>query len=87
MFLLLNCVCFGCNRKTIQRITQLCAELPMVQEYTVSNLTVENQGGKVVRVRLPARMLTRGNYQIELRGVAADGSKSPSEVYSFTVSE
>jgi hypothetical protein len=53
------------------------------QEYTVSNLTVENQGGKVVRVRLPARMLTRGNYQIELRGVAADGSKSPPEIYSF----
>lgn len=56
-------------------------------EHTVSNLMIDNQGGKVVRIRLPAGMLTRGNYQIELRGVAADSSKSPSEVYSFTVPE
>ena len=58
-----------------------------VQEYTVSNLTSENQGGKVVRIRLSALMLTRGNYQIELRGVAPDGTKSPPEVYSVSVSD
>lgn len=57
------------------------------QSYTVSNLVLENESGKVVRIRLPSGMLTRGNYQIELRGVAADSSKSPPEVYSFTVSE
>ena len=57
------------------------------QSYTISNLAIENQSGKVVRVRLPARMLTEGNYQIALRGVAADGGTSQPEVYSFTVSE
>jgi len=55
------------------------------QSYTIPNLRVENEGGKVIRFRLPAHMLTRGNYQIELSGVAADGTKGPLEVYNFTV--
>lgn len=57
------------------------------QSNTISNLTAEKEDGKFIRVRLLNRRLTRGNYQVELRGVAADGSKSPPEVYSFTVSE
>jgi anti-sigma factor RsiW len=55
------------------------------QSYTIDNVTIE--GSKVIRIRLPARILIRGNNQIELTGVAADGSKSPPEIYSFTVSE
>ena len=68
------------------------------QPYTIPNLKAERENGKFIRVRLPAHMLTRGNYQIELTGVAAvivagdvpvaaDGTKSPPEIYSFTVSE
>jgi hypothetical protein len=48
---------------------------------------IENYGGKVVRIRVPSRILSRGNNQIEVTGVAADGSKSPPEIYSFIVSE
>jgi len=57
------------------------------QSYTIPNLTAEKDDGKFIRVRLSNHRFARGNYQIELRGVAADGSKSPPEVYSFTVSE
>ena len=57
------------------------------QYYTIPNLQAENEGGKVVRIRLPAHVLTGGTYQIQLSGTSADGSKSPSEIYSFTVSE
>ena len=57
------------------------------QPYTLDNLTIEKDGGKMIRIRVPARLLTRGNNQIELTGVAANGSKSSSEIYSFFVSE
>jgi hypothetical protein len=57
------------------------------QSYTIPNLKPENDGGKVIPVRLPTHMLKRGTYQIELSGVSAGGSTSPAEIYSFTVSE
>lgn len=57
------------------------------QPYTIDNVPIENYGGKVIRIRVPARILSRGNNQIEVTGVAADGSKSPPEIYSFFVSE
>lgn len=57
------------------------------QPYSIPNLKAENEGEKVIRVRLPAHRLTRGTYQIELSGVATDGSKNSLEVYSFTVAE
>ena len=57
------------------------------RSYTIPNLTAEGEAGKFIRVQLPAHMLTRGNYQIELSGLSAEGPKSPTEVYSFTVPE
>jgi hypothetical protein len=57
------------------------------QLFTIANLTAEKEDGKFIRVRLPAHMLSRGNLQIELSGVAADGTTTAPEVYSFTVSE
>jgi hypothetical protein len=57
------------------------------RSYTIPNLRVEKDDAKFIRVRFPARFLTRGNYQIELAGISADGAKSPPEVYSFTVSD
>lgn len=53
--------------------------------YNIPNLRAENEGGKVIRIRLIPHMLTIGNYQIQLSGVSADGNTSPPEVYSFTV--
>ena len=57
------------------------------QPYTLSDLTAENEDGKFIRLRLPARKLTRGNYEIELSGISADGTPGPTEVYNFTLSE
>lgn len=59
------------------------------EPYTIPNLSAED---KVIRLRLYTDILMRGTYQIELIGVAADGTKSPPEVdnpevYNFTVSE
>ena len=55
--------------------------------YNIPNLTVDKEEGKVIRVRLPIHLLPRGDYQIEVTGVSADGTRSASEVYGFTVSE
>jgi hypothetical protein len=54
---------------------------------TTPDLQAENEGGKVVRVKLPAGILTRGTYQIELNGIAADGAVNPVAEYVFTVSD
>lgn len=55
------------------------------ESFTISNLQAESDGRYTIRLRLPAQMLTRGDYQINLIGVAADGSASSSEEYSFLV--
>jgi hypothetical protein len=44
-----------------------------------------DNGGNVIRFRIPARFFTRGLYQVELAGIGADGSTSPTEEYQFTV--
>ncbi len=53
---------------------------------TTPDLQAENDGGRMVRVKLPAAVLTRGTYQIELDGIADDGALNPVEEYGFTVS-
>jgi hypothetical protein len=55
------------------------------RSFTIPNLTAEN--GRFIRVRLPVPKLPRGNYRLELTGLAANGLKGPAEIYSFTVSE
>jgi len=57
------------------------------ESHTIPNLQAENEGGKVIRVRLPAHMLTRGTYQIQLTGLSEGDNTSPSEIYTFTVSK
>ena len=54
--------------------------------FTIPNLPPENDGN-VIRLRLPAHMLNRGQYQIHLSGVTNDGSASTSEEYSFVISD
>lgn len=41
--------------------------------------------GKTIRLRLPKDLLTRGDYQVELGGVNADGTLGPTEEYRFKV--
>ncbi len=56
------------------------------ESFTIPNLqAAESNGRPTIRLRLPAKMLKRGQYQINLMGVAADGSPRSSEEYSFVV--
>ena len=55
------------------------------ESLTLPTLRAENDG-TLIRLRVPARVLSRGLYWVELTGVGADGSTGPSEEYSFTVS-
>lgn len=54
--------------------------------YTIPDLQADSNGRNIIRIRLPASFLNRGQYQILLSGVADDGSLSPPEEYSFVVS-
>ena len=53
--------------------------------YTIPNLQPPGDGEYVIRLRLPAHILQRGNYRIELRGIAADGTTGITEEYGFVV--
>jgi hypothetical protein len=53
--------------------------------FTIPNLQAESNGRYTIRLRLPAQMLTRGDYQITLTGLSTDGSAKSSEEYSFVV--
>jgi hypothetical protein len=51
----------------------------------IGDLHAETDGGNAIRIRLPAHILTRGVYQIQLIGIAADGATGLTEEYKFTV--
>jgi hypothetical protein len=54
------------------------------ERFNVPPLQLDN-GTNMIRLRLPARLLNPGLYQIEISGVAADGAVSPAEEYTFEV--
>ena len=54
------------------------------EKFAVPPLHLDN-GSNMIRLRLPTRFLTRGLYQIEVSGVAANGVTSPAEEYQFVV--
>jgi hypothetical protein len=56
------------------------------EAFTIRNLQSETEGTHLIRIRLPVHMLHRGHYQIQLKGIANDGSASPAEEYQFGVS-
>ena len=53
------------------------------ERFTVRDLQADN--GNAIRLRLPRRYLTRGLYQIEISGVAPNGTTGPPEEYQFVV--
>lgn len=55
------------------------------ESFTIRNLQGEGDGRYVIRLRLPTRILTRGQYQVRLSGFDASGAVSQVEEYPFTV--
>jgi hypothetical protein len=56
------------------------------ESFAVRQLEPQTESGELLHLRLPADMLMRGLYQVELSGVGSDGAIGPSEEYTFTVS-
>jgi len=70
-----------------ERYTTYQAEVRRVggdESFTIRNLQAENDLYKI-RVRLPARILSRGQYQITLSGIDPGGAAGITEEYLFTV--
>ena len=55
------------------------------QSFTIRNLQAEGDGQYVISVRLPAHILTHGEYQLHLTGITTDGSAGSEEDYTLTV--
>ncbi|HXQ70583.1 MAG TPA: hypothetical protein VN844_08860 [Pyrinomonadaceae bacterium] len=60
-----------------------CVDCP--ESYMIGNLQPDSDGDYAIRVRVLAQILKKGQYRIELTGVAPDGSVGLSEEYTFTV--
>jgi hypothetical protein len=54
---------------------------------TMPNLQAENDARYGIRFRFPARVLTRGQYQVRLSGIDADGAAATTEEYAFIVED
>ena len=55
------------------------------ESYAIPNLQAENNGRYEIRLRFPARVLSRGQYQVRLSGIDNGGAGGTSEEYAFTV--
>jgi len=54
--------------------------------FNFPEIQVSDEHPRVIRLRVPTSLLSRGTYQIILSAIAADGSVSSVEEYNFTVS-
>lgn len=52
--------------------------------FTLPNLQAQNDDPGIIRLRLPARILSRGDYQVRLTGTG-NNVNGPTEEYSFSV--
>lgn len=55
--------------------------------FIIRDLRAIDGNESVIRLRLPAYILTRGTYEIQLTGILPNGSASSPEEYQFTVAE
>jgi hypothetical protein len=71
-----------------ERYATYQAELRRVsggETFTIPNLKAGNDGLSIIRLRLPADILSRGQYQIRLSGIDSSGAAGTSEEYVFIV--
>lgn len=55
------------------------------KSFRIDNPVAASDRDYAIRVRLPAQLLRRGQYQVELTGIQSDGSAGSSEEYIFSV--
>jgi hypothetical protein len=55
--------------------------------YTIRNLHADTEADYIIRLRLPANILTRGTYQIQLDGIAGGATTGSTEEYLFSIAE
>jgi hypothetical protein len=55
------------------------------ESYAVPDLQPDVNAGNMIRLRLSPQILTPGQYQVNVTGIAADGSATSSEEYAFVV--
>ena len=71
-----------------ERYTTYRAEVRRIgggESFVISNLQTENDGRYQIRSRVPARLLSRGQYQVRLSGIDSSGAAEITEEYAFTV--
>jgi anti-sigma factor RsiW len=57
------------------------------EKRSIVTVDIEAKDSNKIRLRLPAELFDKGSFQIELSGLAADGSVGPSEEYTFVVDQ
>jgi hypothetical protein len=72
---------------TIQlHYTAELSKIGTTERYRVDGLHAQaTENGQAVAVRIPSRLLTRGDYRLSLQGTADDGRKKSAGEYNFQV--
>lgn len=58
---------------------------PGSEQFRFPEVQAADNNSRIIRLRVPTSLLSRGTYQIILSAIAADGSVSSVEEYNFTV--
>ena len=58
---------------------------PVSEQFRFPEVQAADKNSRIIRLRVPTSLLSRGTYQILLSAIAADGSVSSVEEYNFTV--
>jgi len=68
-----------------ERYSKYRAEVHRVDDGDSFTIDILPAGSEVIRLRVPTHILRKGQYQVELSGIAPDGSVGASEEYTFSV--
>lgn len=74
--------------KRNERYSMYQAEVRRIDDgesFTIPDLQAESNGRYTIRLRLTADVLRRGQYQVILTGIAANGAAGSSEEYAFVI--
>jgi len=72
------------HKKDYPKYQVILSKVDNKRPITIRDLLLERDG-QTVNVKLPTHILTSGLYEIQLTGIAADGSSSGAEEYEFVV--
>jgi hypothetical protein len=76
------------QKEEAQTYTALLLRTGGTEQYTIPNLHHETtSGGRIIRIRLPANLLLRGQYHLRLTPLTTEATPTTAEQYDFVITK